>query len=86
MAAEIGYFMPFFYLILHAPHHTRALMSMKMAVFTDSHMNFVAPSGKRGQIPDEKGKIARLSGKRAWNPDGTTTKKRYPIGVSLVSI
>ena len=31
----------------------------------NSPMNFVAPSGKRGQIPDEKGKIARLSGKRA---------------------
>ena len=44
---------------------TRALLSMKMAVFTDSPMNFVTPSGKRGQIPDEKGKIARLSGKKA---------------------
>ena len=65
VAAEMRYFKPFFLLILHAPHHTRALLSMKMAVFTDSPMNFVAPSGKRGQIPDEKGKIARLSGKRA---------------------
>ena len=74
----MGYFKPFFHLILHAPHHTRALLSMKMAVFTDSPMNFVAQSGKRGQIPDEKGKIARLSGKRAWNPDGTTTKKETP--------
>ena len=60
---------------------------MKMAVFTDTPMNFVAPSGQRGQIPDEMGKIASLSGKKAWNPDGRTTKKRdTPIGVSLVSI
>ena len=65
VATEMGYFKPFFHLILHAPHHTRALLSMKMAVFTDSPMNFVTPSGKRGQIPDEKGKIARLSGKKA---------------------
>ena len=53
-------------------------LSMKMAVFTDSPMNFVTPSGKRGQIPDEKGKIARLSGKRVWNPDRTTRKKETP--------
>ena len=45
---------------------------------------FRAPSGKRGQIPDEKGKIARLSGKRAWDPDRTTKKRDTPIGVSLV--
>ena len=64
----------------------RALLSMKMAVFTDTPMNFVAPSGKRGQIPDEMGKIASLSGKKAWNPDYDYKKRDTPIGVSLVSI
>ena len=53
----MGYFKPFFHLILHAPHHTRALLSMKMAVFTDSPMNFVARPGKEGKSRTRRAKL-----------------------------